>query len=190
MNRLLAVGLASMAITASASAQDVSAPGRQGFGISFGLGGGSASMSCDGCSSERDTGLSGYLRMGGYVSPSLFVGGETNGWTKNDMGVEQQIGVISAVVQWYPQPAAGLYLKGGAGFAHATATDAFDEVSTSGMAMNAGVGYDWRLTRNFSLTPYANYVRSLGAEAEVNGLGTGYTLNVDVLQFGLGFSWH
>lgn len=147
-------------------------------------------MSCDGCSSDRETSFSGYLRMGGYVSPSLFVGGESNGWVKSDFGVDEQIGVLSAVLQWYPQPASGLYLKGGAGFAHAAADDGFDEVSTTGMAVNLGLGYDWRLGRSFSLTPYANYLRSLGAEAQVNGIGTDYKLNVDVLQIGLGLSWH
>ena len=190
MNRFLVAGLACMAFAASAGAQSVKPQTRQGFGISFGLGGGSASMTCDDCPSGREGGFSGYLRLGGYVSPSLFVGGESNGWTKDEYGVETQIGSLNAVLQWYPQQASGLYLKGGAGFARATATDGIDELATTGMSMTMGLGYDWRLTRNFSLTPYANYVRSLGAEASVNDIGTDYKLNVDVLQFGLGFTWH
>src|SRR5215203_2075269 len=178
LSRYALASLLCTSIAATAGAQETGGNTRQGFGISFGLGAGSAAVSCEDCSSERDNGLSGYLRIGGYARPSLFVGGETNGWVRNDQGVDQQIGILSAVVQWYPQSATGFYLKGGGGFARVTANDGFDEVASSGIALTGGAGYDWRLTRNFSLTPYANYVRSVGAEAEVNGMGTGYKLNV------------
>ena len=190
MTRYILAGLLCAFLTSTAGAQQIESQERQGFGISFGVGAGSASLSCDGCDSDREGGFSGYLRLGGYVNPSLFVGGETNGWVDSEAGVDQQIGFLSAVVQWYPQPASGFYLKGGLGFARATASDAFDELSTSGLGITAGLGYDWRLTRNFSLTPYVNYARSIGAEAEFNGIGTDVTLNVDLLQFGLGFTWH
>ena len=163
---------------------------RDGFGISFGLGGGSAGISCEECPSERETALSGYLRLGGYVSPTLFVGGETNGWTKSELGVDGQFGALSAVLQWYPQATNGLYLKGGAGFASTTLEDADFEIQSNGFAVTAGAGFDWRLTRNFSLTPYVNYLHQLGAEADVNGVGTGFDLNSNIFQFGLGFTWH
>lgn len=189
-NRVIAAALLGVAIAASAGAQDQVPQPRQGFGISFGFGGGSAAMSCSICTSERDNGFSGYLRMGGYVSPALFVGGESNGWVKNDMGVDEQIGMLNAVVQWYPQVSSGLYLKGGGGFTYASATDGLTDLSTSGLAATLGAGYDWRLTQSFSLTPYVNYLRSIGGEADVNGIGTGYKLNVDVLQVGLGFTWY
>jgi len=190
MHRTITAVLLSALLAVPAGAQELDAPVRQGFGISFGIGNGSAALSCSGCSSERDNGLSGYLRLGGYVSPTLFVGGETNGWVKSEAGVDQQVGFLNAVTQWYPSVRNGLYLKGGLGFAHATASDGIDRISTSGIALTPGVGYDWRLTRRFSLRPYANYVRSFGAEAKLNGIGTDVTLNVDVFQLGLGFSWH
>jgi hypothetical protein len=163
---------------------------RQGFGISFGLGGGSASISCDGCESERETALSGYLRLGGYASPSLFIGGESNGWTKSEGGIDELIGFLSAVAQWYPQVTNGFYLKGGVGFATSEASDDVDELTIGGVGLTVGAGYDWRLTRNFSLTPYLNYLRSFTGELEFNGTSSGVSANIDVVQFGLGFTWH
>ena len=163
---------------------------RQGFGISFGLGAGSASVSCDGCDSDRDTGGSGYLRIGGYISPSVMLAGESNGWTHTEEGVDETIGFLSAVAQWYPQPTTGFYLKGGLGFARAVAEDNVDEVTTGGLAITLGTGYDFRVSRNFSLTPYVNYLRSFGGELEVNGTGTDVKANVDIIQVGLGFTWH
>ncbi len=163
---------------------------RQGFGISFGLGGGSAGLSCDGCNDDRETGLSGYLRIGGYLRPNLFLAGESNGWVKSEDGLDQQTGFLSAVAQWYPQAATGFYLKGGLGIAQGSLDDGVDEISSSGLGMTVGGGYDFRLGRNFSLTPYINYLQSFGAEAETNGTSTNFNLNFNVVQLGLGFTWH
>lgn len=191
MKRLVGFSLVLLVTGASISeAQDSRPQVRQGFGIGFGLGFGSAGINCDGCSTDRETGASGYLRIGGYVNPSLFIGGETNGWTKEEDGVDMQAGFLSAVAQWYPQPASGFYLKGGLGVSNGTLSDDFDEISATGMGLSLGTGFDWRLGTNFSLTPYVNYLRSFGAEAELNGSSTGVDLDTDVLQFGLGFTWH
>jgi len=189
MTRTLSALLILVLLPAAIDAQQVPQT-RQGFGISFGVGGGSNGLECNGCTSDRESGASGYLRVGGYVRPDLMVAGETNGWAKNVNGVDETANFLSAVVQWYPNVETGLYLKGGAGFASSRADDGVDEFESTGLGINLGIGYDWRLTRGFSLTPYVNYLRSVGAEEHVNGVGTGDRLNVNVLQFGLGFSWH
>ncbi len=181
---------AALALSLPVAAEAQHAQTRQGFGISFGVGGGSAGISCDGCGSDRDLALSGHLRIGGYVRPTLFVGGETNGWANTEDGIEEAAGFLTAVVQWYPQVASGFNLKGGLGFAGAAASDGVDEITTRGLGINVGLGYDWRVARNFSLTPYVNYLRSVGGELKVNGFSTDVKANVDVLQFGLGFTWH
>src|SRR2546430_9543539 len=76
---------------------------RKGFWIGFGLGYGS--LSCTGCSSTG--GVSGYLKLGGTVSPHLLLGGETNGWTKNVNGYTLTAGNASFVAYYYPNPAGG-----------------------------------------------------------------------------------
>ena len=181
----LFLGLASPLLAQGGHAQ-----ARQGFWIGFGLGAGSAGADCADCSDERDTGVSGYLRMGGTVRPNLLIGGETNGWSYSSDGIDQQMGFISAVAYFYPAPTSGFYLKGGLGFANYTAEDDVDELTSSGFGITGGLGYDWRVSRNFSLTPYLNYMRQVGGSLEFNGLDLDESANVNLLQIGLGFSWH
>lgn len=161
---------------------------RQGFGIAFGFGAGSADF-CDGCGTWGGTELSGYLRLGGYLSPSLFLAGESNGWSGSQIDNASSIGAIMGVVQWYPMVEQGLYLKGGAGYSYANAYDGAD-LSTSGLALSIGAGYDWRVARNFALTPYVNYLQQIGGTYGYTGGGdSGLDANVHLFQFGLGFTW-
>lgn len=163
---------------------------RQGFGISFGLGLGSAGATCDYCTSERDSGISGYLRIGGYLRPNLMLAGESNGWTRSDNGVTQTLGFYSAVAQWYPNVASGLYLKGGLGLVAYTASDNTDDITAGSLGLTLGLGYDFRVGRNFSLTPYANYLHSTKGELKFNDISTGLNISANLLQVGLGFTWH
>ena len=92
---------------------------RDGFTISFGLGGGSAGSSCDGCHNDRESAPSVYLRLGGALRPGLVLAGEINGWskTKTELGVEGTLTIVTvnALVQWYPVPANGFFVSGGVG---------------------------------------------------------------------------
>ena len=49
-----------------------------------------------------------------------------------------------------------------------------------GLSPNLGLGSDWRLTRNFSLSPQVNYVRILAPNER----------DRDAVQLGVGFTWH
>jgi hypothetical protein len=161
---------------------------RQGFGIGFGFGAGSAGF-CDGCDDQGGTELSGYLRLGGYLNPSLFLAGETNGWMGSQIDTPSSLGAIMGVVQWYPMVERGLYLKGGVGYSYANASDGSD-ISTSGLAVSVGAGYDFRVARNFALTPYINYLQQLGGQyAYAGGEDTGPDAKVHLFQFGLGLTW-
>ena len=168
---------------------------RQGFNISFGIGGGSAGYDCDGCEDlGRETGTTMFLHIGGTVTPQLTVGGELNGWGKSSRAEDSAIGSAMAVVHYYPILTQGLFLSGGAGFTSLAIRDKTtfpdDEMTSDGFGVQVGVGYDWRVGRNFSLTPYAQYVRAFAGEAEFNGTSTGSDLNPNFFQIGLGFTWH
>lgn len=189
--RMALAALLLAAVPTIAVAQGTANPQtREGFGISFGVGMGSVGLEAEGTDFDRESGLTGYLRIGGYVRPNLMIAGETNGFTKEEDGVTGTASFISAVALWYPQPTNGLYLKGGLGFTTTTVDDDVDEIKASGMGISLGVGYDWRIKPNFSLTPHLNWLRSFGNEADVNGTATGVDLTTDLLQIGLGFSWH
>jgi hypothetical protein len=163
---------------------------REGFGISVGLGSGSAGLSCNSCSSDREESLSGDLRLGGYLRPNLFLGGESHGWVNSEDGVDEVIGFYTATVLWYPNEAKGLYLKGGLGLAAYAATDGFDDITGHGLGLALGVGHDFRVGRNFSLTPYANYLVSTKNDLEVNGYSSGLDVATNIFQIGFALSWH
>ena len=194
-------GMALLAVVAAspvlAQAQGATAPTRQGFTFSLGLGGGSAAIQCDGCDSDRENGLSGYLRMGGALRPNLIIGGETHGYTKTETeGADElkaTISYISAYAQFYPQPTNGFFVKGGLGLGMIN----FDlsgtinaEMKSTAAALTMGAGYDWRLAPNFSLTPYANFLFMAKGDAKVDGTSSGEKLGSNVLQLGLGVTWH
>jgi hypothetical protein len=191
MIRLTAL-LAALAVAAPAlSAQSsTTVPERQGFGISFGFGAGSAGADCDFCSSERTTGLSGYLRLGGHVNQQLFLGVESNGWTKEEEGVTESLGFYSGVLQWYPNVASSFYLKGGVGLATYLATDDIDEITSNALGLTVGMGYDLKVGQRFSLTPFANAMFSTKGELNFNDESTGLNVSANLIQVGLGFTWH
>ncbi len=191
MHRFLLLLAASVTIGATPALAQMAEPqARQGFGISFGLGTGSAGVDCSGCSSDRTSGLSGYLRLGGHLRPDLFLGAESNGWVHSESGVDETVGFYSAVVQWYPNVATGFYVKGGLGLATYLATDGVDDITGSAIGLTAGLGYDFRVGRNLSLTPYLNYLRSGKGELEVNDISSGFNVSSNILQVGLGLTWH
>jgi hypothetical protein len=163
---------------------------RQGFGISFGFGSGSASLECTGCSTDRTTGNTGFLRIGGYVRPNLFLAGESNAWVHTEGGVQSTIGMVAAVAQWYPSVTTGFYLMGGLGLARYLEDDGTNEVTSNPLGLILGAGYDIRLGRNFSLTPFASFVGTAKGELLFNDSSTGVNASLRVMQFGLGFTWH
>ena len=189
MRRLLGTAAALLLVAAPASAQ-----ARQGFTVSFGVGGGSAGFSYEGTSSDRLSGPSGYFRLGGAISPNFVIAGETHGWTRNEGSVTSQVGYLMAVAQWYPSATNGFHLLGGIGLGvlaeEDTDPDFGYELESVGGALQFGLGYDVRMTRNFSLTPYVNFLGMGGGEPKIDGMGVGGSLSANVMQVGLGFSWH
>jgi hypothetical protein len=61
---------------------------------------------------------------------------------------------------------------------------------TAALGLGLGVGYDFRLGRNFSLTPYANVVFRGENDRKLNDVSTGIDASFSLIQIGLGFTWH
>lgn len=151
---------------------------REGFFIGFGLGWGS--LSCDNCGGERESGLSGFLKLGGTINEKLLLGFESNGWTKEEEGVRLSHSNGSAVAYFYPQPESGFFLKGGIGISNLDlGIDGLGSASETGLGLVAGLGYDARVGAMLSLSPYANYLY---------GSFDGGSTNV--IQAGIGLTWH
>ncbi|MGH7627870.1 MAG: hypothetical protein ACREOF_00455 [Gemmatimonadales bacterium] len=113
-----AIGIAVVALlagAAQASAQRTLE--RSGFFIGLGPGYGSLDITCDGCELDRQSGLSGYLKLGGAVSRQVVLGVESNGWYKSEEGASITFGTLTGMVYVYPASSANFYLRGGVGLA-------------------------------------------------------------------------
>ena len=96
-------------IVCDAAAQ---APARDGFFIGVGVGWGSFGLQNV---EERASGVSGYLKVGSALSPTVLFGAESNGWYKEEDGVTVTFGNLGAVAYLYPM--SGFFLKVGFGVA-------------------------------------------------------------------------
>jgi hypothetical protein len=165
---------------------------RQGFWIGAGLGAGSVGADCSSCPADRSTGFSGYLRLGGTVSPSLLVGAETNGWTHSESGQDQGMGFGSAVLYWYPGSTGALYLKLGLGGMSYKSTGGADEVTATAGAATVGIGYEFRVQSNLSIALFLNSMASAPARFKVNGqvAPTSEDIRLNLVQVGMGLTWH
>lgn len=186
------IGLLVVGVFGSAQAQR--AQTREGFWIGFGFGYGSASLSCgSGCSfnsSSKGGGGAGFLKLGGTLSPKVLLGGEVNGWVKDVSGTTEEVGNVSAALYFYPAPASGFFLKGGAGFASYMLRNGGSSVSASGFGLIAGLGYDIRVGRKISLTPTGNLY--FGSDGDLSDAGTVLIPSVKhtVFDLGLGITFH
>lgn len=177
---------AALLLLAAAPADAQRTANHQGFWISFGFGGGTA-FGDDAFDGDSKFGGAGFLRMGGSPSQQLLLGGEFIGWGTDQDGVQIGRGAMMFTALYYPSPAGGFYLKGGAGFAGRsaewtipieglTATVTEDE---GGIGLGAGLGYDIQVARNFFITPALDFVYT-GTEGD----------GASLLLFTVGATWH
>ena len=150
---------------------------RSGFWFSGGLGFGS--LGCDNCDG-REGGLSGGLTFGGTLSPRFLIGAGTTRWTKSEDGATLTVGTLDARIRYYTSETGGFFLTGGLGIGSISADlGGFGSDSEVGVGVVIGLGYDFRIGSNVSLTPFWNgfAVRTSNADANVGQLGLGITVH-------------
>ena len=114
------LGMAGLfALCAAGSALAQHPQKREGFWIGFGFGYGSADVKSDTipAAASRESGPTGFIKLGGALSKKVLLGGEVNAWTKSESGATFTLGNVSAAAYFYPAPETGFFLKGGVGFA-------------------------------------------------------------------------
>lgn len=171
--QLVAV-VASLAFVTTAEAQK--GPIRQGFWFSGGLGMGS--LGSDGGSS-RETGLTGDIALGGTLSPRWLIGVGSSGWSKSENGGRLTVATLDARVRFYPSATGGLFLTGGIGGASMRASVGGISATENGAGAIFGLGYDYRVGRNTSITPYWNgfVMKTDNNDANVGQVGLAITLH-------------
>ena len=197
--RVMVVGtlcvVACLAFASAASAGSHSQE-RHGFWIGFGFGVGSANVTCDDCgSSNRETAAAGYFKLGGTLNEHLLLGGEVNVWSKKQEGVTLTLSSGAVTLTLYPQPASGLFIKGGVGLSMVDTQ--FREGSTTvtidpgyGLGVIVGAGYDVRVGKNISITPAVNFWYGKPGNVPHDGdpLFTNWKQNV--VDFTVGVTFH
>lgn len=164
---------------------------RDKFWISFGFGVGSSGAECANCSEDRTTGFSGYLRMGGTVSPNVLLGGESSGWRHSEAGLDESLGFVNFIAMFYPSRTGAFYLKIGLGGMSYRADDGANELTATAPAGIVGLGYEFRVKRNMSVVPFFNSLATSSVNARLNGQTVPTDdIQVTLVQLGVGLTWH
>jgi hypothetical protein len=138
---------------------------REGFFAAIGIGGGSESFDAnDGLGwSDDKGGAVGYIKVGGTVSQSLLLGAEVNGWAARyqRQGYDRSLASLLFIAQWYPAREGDFWLRGGLGWArdNLSVYGATGDINSheNGTALAVGLGYDFRVARNVSITPSLDF---------------------------------
>jgi hypothetical protein len=188
---VLSLSVAAANVAAAQKKGDDALPRRQGFWIGLGAAAGSAGMECNGCGSDRQGGGSGYIRLGGTLSPHWLLGGEIDGWARSESGTDMVLANVAITASWYPSRTGGFFLKfglGGLAYAEEAGSNKLEVAGASGIV---GIGFDLPIGRSLSLTPFLNSIASSKSKVKFNGTELpGIEANPNLVQFGLALSWH
>jgi hypothetical protein len=145
---------------------------RDGFWFNAGLGYGT--FGCEDCLGRAD-GLSGGLSLGTTVNDKLLFGVGTTGFAKTVLGETFTVGTLDARVRFYPSRNSGFFLNGGIGLGSIS----YAGESEFGVGVMLGLGWDIRVGKNVSLTPFWNgfAMSNSNVDANVGQLGIGVTIH-------------
>ena len=168
-------------------------PTREGFWISLSAGWGSVGFTCDGCPDiDREMGTSGNLRLGTALNPNILLGVEITGWTQwwDDSGANFLRSSLLGAVTVYPMTTGGLFLAAGAGYTVYSEKLDPDEVTVNGVGGMVRLGYDIRVAKNFSVSPYGDFEMTFGGTLKANGADTGVSGNTNLFSLGVAVTFH
>jgi Outer membrane protein beta-barrel domain len=149
---------------------------RGGFWFSGGLGVGS--LGCEDCDERELSGMAD-IALGGTLGDRLLLGAALSGWSKEEDGATLTVSTLEARVRFYPMAEKGFYLTGGLGLGTIRAEfDRFDE-SENGVGLTLGLGWDIRVGRNVSITPFWHGTAVSADESDANfgSLGVAVTIH-------------
>jgi len=120
-------------------------------------------------------GLSGGLSLGATVNPHVLFGLGTTGYYRELLGSKVEAGTLDARIRVYPWLNSGAFFTGGVGLGSVSV----DSESSFGVGFMPGFGWDIRVGRKVSLTPYYDWflIRGNGLEANIEQLGLAFTIH-------------
>ncbi len=161
-------------------------------GVWFGIGVAPASVHarCAQCSADRKLGYAGYIHIGGSLATRIKAGVEATGWRQSDADSTREYGAVTLVVLLHPVPTGPVYLKVGVGAGRYAEQGGSDLLSANGFATLLGAGADFRIRQRITIGPYVNYLFSNNQDKNVDRLPQFGTLDLNMVQFGVGGRWH
>jgi hypothetical protein len=145
---------------------------REGTWFSIGLGLGS--IGCDGCD-VRSNGVSGGLSVGSAITDRFMLGVGTTGYSRTIDGDLLTVGTVDGRIRFYFTNTGGGHLNFGMGLG----TLSYAGETEVGLGLMFGLGWDFRIGRNVSITPFWNGFAMNNSNVDAN-----------VGQLGIGFTWH
>lgn len=162
---------------------------RRGFWIGAGIGNSRTDVACRVCVDDTKGELSGYLRAGFTLRPSLRLGLEATRTQNSEDDVNEHFNGIAAVVLFYPGRS-GLFFKGGMGILDYKASDDSDELTARTVAVSFGIGYEVRVAREFSVVPFVNLTGTTSGDLSYDGHRVTTDANFSLLHAGIGVNMH
>ncbi len=191
MRRILPAGLLLGLVISIVSAHSAVAQSsyRRGFWIGAGLGNSRTDVECAVCVDDTKGELSGYLRGGFTLKPSLLLGLEATRTQNSEDEVSERYNGMAAILLFYPGRG-GLYFKGGVGILDYKASDDSDEITARTVAVSLGIGYEVRVAQQFSVVPFLNLTATSQGDLDFNGHRVSTDANFSLLQGGIGVTMH
>ncbi|MDX1396260.1 MAG: hypothetical protein R3195_17905 [Gemmatimonadota bacterium] len=187
----VALALATFATLAPAGLSGQTEPGpREGQWLAVGLGGGIDQIACAICAGTPKSGVAGFVRFGGTMSDRVLLGGEMDLWTRSEDDIRQYLGGLSAIGLLYAGPEARFHVKGGLGVMGFRATEDGDALTSLAFGINAGIGYDFAVKDDLSITPFASLSLAPFADLKFNGELAQGGATLGLLKGGLSLTWH
>jgi len=174
------------AATRPASAEGA-APKTGSWFVGLGFGGGTAGLTQNGTSSDRETAPAGSIRVGYDMTSMLSLGIQSNGWRKsekdaNNNNTSTKFSVTTATLFYHPPGMTGLELRGGVGLGAGDASISSGgstlSASQTGFGFNLGAGYGFPVGRSFAIGPSVDF-----------GWMTLKDFDANFVNFGVTFDW-
>jgi hypothetical protein len=161
----------------------------QGFWYGGGLATALSDVSCNVCVEDSKSVVSGFVRGGITLSPRFLLGLEVLATDNSEDGVNERILGLTGVGYFYPA-AGGWFFKGGLGLLKFKADDDTDELTSTLLSLQVGVGYELPVSRRVSLSAFSALTTTANGDLDYNGSRVTSDMNLTLIQFGFGVTLH
>jgi hypothetical protein len=139
-----------------------------GLWLDAGFGYGRLRLTCSTCPTVVAAGGTAVTVSAGFTpARNVLLGLQAQQWRSSGSELGRRVSSLLAVVQWYPWPATGFFMRAGNGIVRGPGTPQASGAPTStqgtGVGFALGVGYDVKVNRRLGLTVQAaTYISALG----------------------------